>query len=62
MAMSAEHRSKFAAFHRLWWRLHINENFSNGTEKSQTNKQTNKQNSYTLCTNLTIVQSFDFHG
>ena len=42
MAVSAEHRSKFEAFHRLWWRLHISEKFSNGTEKTQTNKQTNK--------------------
>ena len=38
MAMSAEHRSKFAAHDRPWWRLHISEEFSSGTK--QTNKQT----------------------
>ena len=25
MAISAEHRSKFAALHRSWWRLHMSE-------------------------------------
>ena len=25
MAMSVEHRSKFAALHRQWWRLHMSE-------------------------------------
>ena len=33
MAMSAEQRSKFAAFHRQWWRLHMSEKFSTGTNK-----------------------------
>ena len=28
MANTAEHRSKFAAIHRQWWRLHISEKFS----------------------------------
>ena len=43
MAMSAEHRSKFAALYRQWWRLHMSETFSSGTINSkQTNKQTNK--------------------
>ena len=31
MAISAEHRSKFAAIHRQWWRLHMSEKFSSGT-------------------------------
>ena len=44
MALSAEHRSKFAALHRNWWRLHTSEKFSSGTKNPQTNKQTNKQN------------------
>ena len=34
MAMSAEHRSKFAALHRWWWRLHLSEKFSSGTKKT----------------------------
>ena len=45
MAMSAEQRSKFAAIHRQWWRLHISEKFSSRTitppppkKKPQTNK------------------------
>ena len=42
MAMSAEHRSKFAALRRQWWRLDMSEEFSSGTINSiQTNKQTN---------------------
>ena len=39
MAMSAEHRSKFAALHRQWWHLHMSEKFSSETINS---KQTNK--------------------
>ena len=31
MAMSAEHRSKFAALQRQRWRLHVSEKFSSGT-------------------------------
>ena len=42
MAMIAEHRSKFAALHRQWWRLHMSEKFSSETNK-QTNKQTNNK-------------------
>ena len=38
MAMSAEHRSKFAALYRQWWRLHFSEKSSSGTKNS---KQTN---------------------
>ena len=41
MAMSAEHRSKLAAVHRQWWRLHMSEKFSSGMKNP---KQTNKQN------------------
>ena len=41
MAMSAEHRSKFAALHRQWWRLRMKEKFSSGTLNfTETNKQT----------------------
>ena len=32
MAMTTEHRSKFAALHRQWWRLHMSEKFSSGTK------------------------------
>ena len=39
MAMSAEDRSKFAAFQRQWWRLHM----SGTINPKQTNKQTNKE-------------------
>ena len=39
MAMSAEQRSKFAAHHRWWWRLHMSEKFSSVTiNPEQTNK------------------------
>ena len=30
MAISAEHRSKFAALHRQWWHLQMNKKFSSG--------------------------------
>ena len=43
MAVSAQHRSKFAALHRQWWRLHMSKKFSSGTETLKKNKQTNKQ-------------------
>ena len=39
--MSFDNRSKFAALHRLWWRLHMNEKFSCGTKHP---KQINKNN------------------
>ena len=39
MAMSAEHRSKFAALHRQWWRLHMSEKFSSGTKTPNQTKQ-----------------------
>ena len=35
MAMSADKRSKFAAPHRQWWRLHMSEKFSIGTKTPQ---------------------------
>ena len=38
MAKSAEHKSKFAALHRQWWRPQMSEKFSSGTKNS---KQTN---------------------
>ena len=41
MAMSAKHRSKFAALQRLWGHLHMSEKFSSGTKKTkQTKNQT----------------------
>ena len=41
MAISAQHRSKFVALHGQWWRLHMSEKFSSGTEKpKQTNQST----------------------
>ena len=41
MAMTAEHRLKFAVLHRLWWRLRMIEKFSSETiNPKQTNKQT----------------------
>ena len=44
MAMSAKHRSKFTAFHRQWWRLHMSEKFLSGTKNhKQTIKQTNNE-------------------
>ena len=43
MAISAEHRSKFAALHRQWWRLQMSEKFTSGTKKKPSKKQTNKQ-------------------
>ena len=39
MAISAEHRSKFATLHRQWWRLQMSEKFSSGMKNS---KQTNQ--------------------
>ena len=39
MAMSAEHRSKFAVLHGLSWSLQMNEKFSSGTKTIQPNKQ-----------------------
>ena len=38
MAMSAEHRSKFAALHRQWLRLHMSEKFPSGSKKHKTSK------------------------
>ena len=32
MAMIAKHRSKFAALHQQWWRLHMSEKFLSGTK------------------------------
>ena len=40
MAMSAEHRSKFAVLHRQWWRLHMREIFTSGTTPSPPKKKT----------------------
>ena len=43
MAMSAEHRSKFAALHRQGWRLYMSEKFVSGTKNpKQINKQTSE--------------------
>ena len=32
MSISAEHRSRFAAFQRQWWCLQVSEKFSSGTQ------------------------------
>ena len=45
MAMSAEHRSKFAALHRSLWRLHMSLKNSSGPKNL---KQTNKNNLSTV--------------
>ena len=34
MALSAKHKSKFAALQRQWWFLHISEKFSSDTKKT----------------------------
>ena len=39
--MSAEHRSKLAALHWQWWRLHMSEKFSSGTINSTIIKKKN---------------------
>ena len=45
MAISAEHRSKFAAFYRTWWGFKMSEKFSKGTKNpKQTNKKINAFN------------------
>ena len=41
IVMSAEQRSKFAVFHRRWWRLHIEWKFLERGENQQTNKKQN---------------------
>ena len=45
MAMSAEHRSQFAALHRPWYRLHMSEKFSSGTK----NHPPPQKKLHTLC-------------
>ena len=39
MAIGVEHRSKFAAFHQLWWRHHMGGGVLSGTKNQKTNKQ-----------------------
>ena len=36
--MSAEHRSKFAALHHYWWRLHMSEKLSSVTKNPKQTK------------------------
>ena len=43
MVMSAKHRSKFAAIHRLWWRIHLSEKILEWDYKP------NKQQKALLC-------------
>ena len=38
LTKSTEHRSKFAALRRQWWRLQMSEKFLEWDEKLQTNK------------------------
>ena len=42
MAMNAEHRSKFAAFHPQWWCLQMSKKYLSGLKKKQTNNIKNK--------------------
>jgi hypothetical protein len=39
---TAKSRSKFAALHRQWWRLHISERFLSGTRRKTVNKIMNQ--------------------
>ena len=49
MAMSAEHRSEFAALHRQWWRLHEWKILEWDDKPQKTNKQTNYFTKYLFC-------------
>ena len=51
MAMSDEHRSKFAALHRQWWRLHMSEKFSSGTINP---KQTKSEQGHAIATTFIL--------
>ena len=42
MAMSAEHRSNFAALHRQWWRLHMSEKILEWDNKFKIQKNKKK--------------------
>ena len=44
MAMSAEHRLRFAALQRKSWRLHMSEKFSSGTINPKQTNQSFDQN------------------
>ena len=59
MAMSVEHRSKFEALRRQWWRLQMSEEFSSRTiNLIQTNKQTNfKKSQIEEFMYLTIIKT-----
>ena len=57
MAMSAKHRSKFAAFQREWWRLHMSENISYGTKNPNKLKSYGPENDY-----VTISDTFNING
>ena len=48
MAKSAEHRLKFAALHRQWWRLHMSEKLSSVTKNPNKQNKRNKQNKQTI--------------
>ena len=54
MSLSAEHKSKFAALRRQWWRLHMSEKFSSGTKKP--NEKTNK--SYIIIVKFAVLKVF----
>ena len=42
-AVSADHRSNFTVLHREWWRVHLSEKFSRGTESAKQKKNTHKK-------------------
>ena len=59
MAMSSEHRSKFAALHRQWWRLQMREKFSSGTKNPKTNNK--KQTKVVVAVHRPILSFFSFY-
>ena len=53
MAISAEHRSKFGALHRPWWRLHMSEKI---LEWDKNPKQTSNHRLLSLNGNIWVHQ------
>ena len=60
MAMSAEHRSKFATLHRQPWRMQMSEKFLSGTKNSKQTKGTLDYVEITLlvCVNTVLLLLF----
>ena len=55
MAMNAEHRSKFAAFHRQWRCLHMSKTFSSVTKTPNKQRNMNKTGLDPVVQNNTLV-------